>query len=156
MRVAEDYIRLFWLHYVNEFFREQGFLKKAHDFSEPVRGIYTAWWHFFVDRAIGDFIASEIASLLCAPNQPLPSIRTLRATVTRCFSLLFHAFLYHKESRAPLETWRCEEDKEPSARMLELIGKIRGRHGPDRFSSSDVGAVSEMRGIVRASASVQV
>ena len=162
LRTAEDYVRMFWLQRVKAYFNGEGLLKGSNDLYEPLRLQFGEWWKSFASRSVGEFIAREIAEVLCGPGQPLPSVRTLRVTVGRCFNLLFHALLYHKRSDAPLELWRASTaslklEFEPAKRLKELLKKADGAqsHG-NGLTVEEVGALNEIRSLIRASASIQV
>jgi hypothetical protein len=160
MRVAEDYIRIFWIKHVNSFFGEQHYLSRAQgEFYEPVRQLYARWWRFFVDSSVGEFVANEMASLLCASGQPLPSIRSLRVAVARSFGVLFHALLYHKRGGAPLEVWRRAAGGDPADRLRLLISRVREdiiEEADGKFSHPELGAITEMRNLVRVATTTQV
>lgn len=157
LRVAEDYVRLFWLRQVEAFFNGENLLKKSRPLYEPLRVKFLEWGKFFADRAAGDFVAQEMAEVLCGPGQPTPSVRTLRETAARCFDLLFQALLYHKQSRAPLEEWRKSLTGEPSSELRKFIEKmISSSARSGNLPHKAVDAVGEMRKLIRSSASIRV
>jgi hypothetical protein len=149
-RVAEDYLRLFWIKQVRAFYEREKLLSRVGTLYEPLRLEFAAWWRFFSSRAVGDFVCAEIASTLSGPGQALPSIRTLRGTVSRCFNLLFYSLLYHKKDDAPLERWRLESN-DPLPELSELLD---GRSSA--IPNPAAAALDEMRSLIRSSASIQV
>jgi len=150
LRAAEDYLRLFWIKNVQAFFVKERLLNPSGKLYEPLRERFVEWWSFFSSRTVGEFVCAEIANTLCAQGQPVPSIRTLRGTVSRCFNLLFYALLYHKSDDSPLEQWRRDKD-DP---LKELSGLLGGTSFP--LPNLGVSALSEVRSLIRSAASIQV
>lgn len=170
-RTAEDYLRLFWFKQVESYFKSERLIEPPddptqRDLFEPLRANFTGWWKFFCSCTVGEFVAWEIAGALCAPGQPVPSIRTLRGTVARCFNSLFHALLYHKRTGAPLEKWAEAHRKiiaggkptgEPIDRLKELMAMLHGDcKAGSTLSVEEEAAIAEIRALIRASASIQV
>lgn len=161
LRTAQDYLRLFWFKEVKSFFEGEELLKPSGDLFEPLRTRFSDWWKFFCSRDLGEFVTREVSDTLCAPGQPVPSIRTLRGTVSRCFNSLFHALLYHKRNGAPLEIWAeklasSTIRKEPIERLRELMSMLHARTARTDFTLEDEGAIAEIRALIRASANIQV
>jgi hypothetical protein len=109
---------------------------------------------------VGDFVAREIAETLCGSGQALPSVRTLRGTVTRCFNLIFTSLLYNKNGEAPLEEWRRKNkvaDFEPASGLLDLVKMCEESTAPDNeFLVREIRALNEVRSLIRASTTIQV
>ena len=159
-RVAEDYLRMFWLKQVEECFQREVLLKKGDTLYEPLRERFVGWWKCLTSRAVGDFVAREIAETLCGSGQALPSVRTLRGTVTRCFNLIFTSLLYNKNGEAPLEEWRRKNkvaDFEPASGLLDLVKMCEESTAPDNeFLVREIRALNEVRSLIRASTTIQV
>jgi hypothetical protein len=159
-RAAEDYVRLFWLKAVNDFFENERLLDDSTGLYGPLRQRFADWWTVFCSRDMGDFIARELARLLCAPGQALPSVRAVKGTVGRCFNLMFNSLLFHKNGDAPLEVWRragrrINPHLDPPKELVALIkrSQIGGRR---KFSQQEVEALNDLRTLIRASATIQV
>ena len=163
-RIAEDYLRMFWLSQVEECFRREALVKKDSDLYEPLRLRFVDWLKCLSSRMVGDFVASEIAEILCGSGQALPSIRTLRGTITRCFNLMYMSLLYNRDDAAPLEKWRREhrsEIFEPASSLDELVEICKkltdSKTDLDKGSIvRQIKALKEIRSLIRASATIQV
>lgn len=172
LRVTEDYVRSFWLKRVTAFFDGEKWLKvpknyskdPSKDLSKPLREKFEAYWKFFVSQDVGDFVAMELAEAICGQGKPIPSVRTIRGTVSRCFNSIFHSLLYHKKHDAPLETLAenigksNNPGKEPLIELQKLIEASLNKHQPTRKELAiwEVNALNEIRMLIRASVSIQV
>ncbi|MBM4065199.1 MAG: ATP-binding protein [Planctomycetes bacterium] len=166
LRVAEDYVRLFWFEQVEAFFKGEKLLKVSKvskELFEPLRKIFADCWNFFVSREVGDFVARELAEAICGQGKPIPSVRTIRGTVSRCFYSIFHSLLYHKKSDAPLEIWAKKigesetTGKEPFIELHKLMGNsLKQQPIEQELKNWEVNALEEIRMLIRSSVSIQV
>ncbi|HHT9115438.1 MAG: ATP-binding protein [Planctomycetes bacterium] len=166
LRVTEDYVRSFWFERVEAFFDGEKWLKVPKDYSgdpskgldNPIREKFETYWKFFVSRDVGDFVAMELAEAICGQGKPIPSVRTIRGTVSRCFNSFFHSLLYNKKSDASLEKWRSSTTvKEPLTELLRLMGDSLKQEKPEeKIETVAANALKEIRMLIRASVSIQV
>jgi|GEM_PF-4320487 len=169
LRIAEDYVRLFWFKQVEAFFKDQQLLKRSPDKIvaerfEPLRQKFILYWKFFVCRSVGDFVAAELADTMCGPNKPIPSVRTIRGAVSRCFNSIFQALLYNKNADSPLEIWAAgfqsssKRNANPLDKLAELMAAESLKESSDKhkYKRTEMAALRELRGLIRASASIQV
>jgi hypothetical protein len=163
LRVVEDYLRLFWLQHVQNYFEKEGLLKPNTPTYEPLRERFTSWWKFFCSRTVGEFVAEKLAELACAPGQPFPSVRTLRGSAARCFNLLFHALLYNKRRDAPLEIWLDQLSKptvvrlEPEVALAKVLEVTNGRRrGRQSLDVKELSMLDELELLIQSSTTIQV
>ena len=166
LRVTGDYVRHFWFKQVQAFFVGEGLLKISKvsaELFEPLRKKFVDYWKFFVSRNVGDFVAMELAEAICGQGRPIPSVRTIRGTVSRCFNSLYHSLLYHKKGDAPLEIW-ADKFRRSSPTLKESLTELRKLMGNSLKQRSigkklgiwEVNALNEIRMLIRASVSIQV
>lgn len=174
LRVTEDYVRSFWFERVEAFFDGEKWLKVPEDYSKdpskdlskPLREKFEVYWKFFVSRYVGDFVAMELAEAICGQGKPIPSVRTIRGTVSRCFNSIFHSLLYNKKIDASLEIWADEfckswhsspTVKEPLTELHRLMGdSLKQKQTQGKIKIVAANALKEIRMLIRASVSIQV
>ena len=148
-RVAQDYVRLFWLKNI-ESNVESGRLLCDGDIPlyTMQQKIFASGFSELAGRIFGDFVAREIAEIMCGPGQPLPSIRTIRGTVSRCFNLIFNAIFYSRSPDAALQ--QVVFSGTTSAINLSFVDPEKEKNRTQQ------NALEELRSLIRASATIQI
>lgn len=174
-RVAADYVWMFWMRHVRNYFENKGFILKLKRLTEgrrvdpggydPANFYYREFYEFLLSREVIEFVSDEMADEIVRKGQPPPSIRMIGHLVGRAVFRFTESILHPKSIDDPIEEYKRaqsegdqdvlnpKEGDSPRAwfrHLAELIADYRrGPTEQTRYSREFLQLYNSLRGQIR-------